>query len=238
MKKALLLLLTGGLLSAQTSDLLSYNWYMTKMVTNSGQTTNAPAKDGPIPASTFVANGGTSFTFSSNYVNTSTLGFNTMSGSTYITKSSGGCTSTVYNGTNATAVIDYDQKNCNLYNDGTNGAFYHYEIQTNGNTKTLIMTAPLGDKFYYDGVAIGVLGTSETASKNKTFSAYPNPVKEELTIDNISKNLSVKIYDFSGKLVQEGKTTDGKTKINTNDLPKGQYILSVENHKGQTFIKN
>ncbi|WP_326983645.1 T9SS type A sorting domain-containing protein [Chryseobacterium sp. MYb264] len=238
MKKALFLLLAGGLLSAQTSELISYDWYMTKMVTNSGQTTDVPTKDGGIQASNFVANGGTSFTFSSKYFNTATLGFNTMPGSTYITKSSGSCTSAVYNGTNATAVADYDQKNCNLYTNSTPQSFYHYEIQTSGNTKTLIMTAPLGDKFYYNGVPSAVLGTSETGVKSKTFSAYPNPVRETLTIDHVAKNVPVKIYDLSGKLLIETKTTDSKTTINTNDLPKGQYILSVENYKGQAFIKN
>lgn len=238
MKKALFLLLAGGLLSAQTSELLSYDWFMTKMVTNAGQTTMAPTKDGGIPASNFAANGGTSFTFSSRYYNTSLLGFNTMPGSTYITKASGGCTLLVYNGTNASAVANYDQQNCDLYLNGTTGAFYHYEILTDGNAKTLIMTAPLGDKFYYDGVLKVVLGTSETEAKKKTLSVYPNPVKDELTIDHVTKNLPVKIYDLSGKLVSETKTTDGKTKINTNDLSKGQYILSIDTYKGHSFIKN
>ncbi len=205
------------------------------MVTSTGQTTNTPLIDAGIPASTFSATGGTSYVLNSKYYNTSLLGFGIMPGSNNMIKTSGGCTLAYYNGGNAFAVRNYDQKNCDIYTNGAYASIFNYQITTNGNVKTLVITDPSGNKVYYNNTL--QLSTEENEIIKKVLTAYPNPVKEVLHIDNIEKNLGLRIYDISGKLVYETKTSDRKIKIDTNRFQKGQYILTIENYQSFPFIK-
>ncbi|NIF06034.1 T9SS type A sorting domain-containing protein [Chryseobacterium sp. Tr-659] len=236
MRKALFLLLAGGLLAAQQiSELLGNNWYISKMVTSSGQTTNTPLIDNGVPATTFNSAGGTSYVINSKYYNTSMMSFGVMPGSNNLIKTASSCTLLFYNGGNAAPVRSYDQKNCDIYGLGAYASVYSYQITTSGNLKTLIMTDPSGNKIYYNNTA--QLSTKETETAKKTFTAYPNPVKEALHIENVEKNLPLKIYDLSGKLMSETKTNDLKMSINTASFQKGSYILVVENYKSFTFTK-
>lgn len=234
--KKIILLLAGSLLTAQqTSELLSNSWYISKMVTSSGQTTNTPLIDNGVPATTFNSAGGTSYVINSRYYNTSIMGFGVMPGSNNLIKTSSSCTLLFYNGGNAAPVRAYDQKNCDIYGLGAYASIYSYQITTNGNVKTLVMTDPSGNKIYYNNTA--QLSTKETEAATKIFQAYPNPVKEVLHLENIEKDLPLKIYDLSGKLIFETRTNRSKTSINTSSLQKGQYIVSVENYKSYPFIK-
>jgi hypothetical protein len=234
--KKMLFLLAGSLLTAQqTSELLSNTWYISKMVTSSGQTTNTPLIDNGIPATTFNSAGGTSYVINSKYYNTSMMGFGVMPGGNNLIKTSSSCTLLFYNGGKAAPVRAYDQKNCDIYGLGAYASIYSYQITTSGNVKTLVMTDPSGNKIYYNNTS--QLSTKETEAVKKTFKTYPNPVKEVLNIENIEKNLSLKIFDLSGKLVLETKTNDSKISIDTKSLQKGQYIVSVENYKPYPFIK-
>jgi len=234
--KKILFLLAGSLLTAQqTSELLSNTWYISKMVTSSGQTTNTPLIDNGVPATTFNSAGGTSYVINSKYYNTSMMGFGVMPGGNNLIKTSSSCTLLFYNGGNAAPVRAYDQKNCDIYGLGAYASIYSYQITTSGNVKTLVMTDPSGNKIYYNNTS--QLSTKETEAVKKTFKTYPNPVKEVLNIENIEKNLSLKIFDLSGKLVLETKTSDSKISIDTKSLQKGQYIVSVENYKPYPFIK-
>lgn len=234
--KKIILLLAGSLLTAQqTSELLSNSWYISKMVTSSGQTTNTPLIDNGVPATTFNSAGGTSYVINSRYYNTSIMGFGIMPGSNNLIKTSSSCTLLFYNGGNAAPVRAYDQKNCDIYGLGAYASIYSYQITTNGNVKTLVMTDPSGNKIYYNNTA--QLSTKEAEAATKTFKAYPNPVKEVLHLENIEKDLPLKIYDLSGKLIFEARTNRSKTSIDTSSLQKGQYIVSVENYKSYPFIK-
>ncbi|MDR6457643.1 hypothetical protein J2786_000736 [Chryseobacterium vietnamense] len=234
--KKLLFLLAGSLLTAQqTSELLSNNWYISKMVTSSGQTTNTPLIDNGVPATTFNSAGGTSYVINSRYYNTSMMSFGVVPGGNNLIKTASSCTLLFYNGGNAGPVRAYDQKNCDAYVLGAYGSIYSYQITTNGNVKTLMITDPSGNKIYYNNSA--QLSTKETETATKTFKAYPNPVKEVLHLENIERKLPLKIYDLSGKLVFETTTNDIKISIDTSRLQKGQYILVLENYKAYPFTK-
>lgn len=236
MKKTLLLLLAGGLLTAQqTSELLGTNWYISKMVTSSGQTTNTPLIDNGVPATTISSAGGTSYVINSKYYNTATMLFSIMPGSNNLIKTAQSFTQLFYNGGNAGAVRNYDQKNVDIYVNGGYASLYNYQITTNGNVKTLVITDPSGNKIFYNNTAN--LSTKEVEAVKKTFKAYPNPVKEILYIENVERNLPIKIYDLSGKLVLETKTNDRKMSVDTNSLQKGQYILTIENYQSFNFTK-
>lgn len=203
------------------------------MVINN-QTTISPLMQVSIGPSTFISNG-SSYNFNSSYYNSagSTITFNTVTDS--FTRQGGGCTLLVYNGTNAAAAQAYDQKNCDFYINTASGAIFNYQIINNGTSKTLIITNPAnGNKIYYNN---SFLETKDTISK-KSFKIYPNPAKDFLVIENIEKNLNLKIYETSGKLIYETLTSDKSVRIDVTQFQKGQYILMIENYKTEFFIKD
>jgi hypothetical protein len=69
---------------------------------------------------------------------------------------------------------------------------------------------------------------------------YPNPVEDycyvEIGFD--FDQATIQIYDMSGKLVQQLKTPNKITKLNTSSLPQGVYIITAntENQKLNTKI--
>ena len=85
---------------------------------------------------------------------------------------------------------------------------------------------------------------SEAAAIDPRFTFYPNPVKQELTIDfneaSISGVREINIYNVIGKKIKQLKTRSKKQIVNLDGIPAGSYIISV-NHKGniisQKFIK-
>lgn len=234
MKKTLLFFaFFSNFISAQNAELFSNNWYISQMVINN-QTTVSPIMQVSIGTSLFSNNGGT-YNFNSSYYNTagSTITFNTVTDS--FTRQGGGCTLAVYNGTNAAAAQAYDQKNCDFYFNTTSGSIFNYQIVNNGTSKTLIITNPTtGNKIYYNN---SFLGTNDNIIK-KSIKIYPNPVKDFLTIENIERNLNLKIYEMSGKLVYETLTSDKSVKVDVSQFQKGQYILMIENFKPELFIKD
>lgn len=80
-------------------------------------------------------------------------------------------------------------------------------------------------------------GIKESSNVVSILSAYPNPIADELTIEVVLKNnsssLAYTIIDALGKIVAQNKLADSKTTINTVQLEKGFYFLSISNEKGQ-----
>ena len=79
----------------------------------------------------------------------------------------------------------------------------------------------------------GILAVNDTA-KN-VMRIYPNPVKDQLSIEGISKDEKYEIYSVDGKKVNNGTLSNGKS-INVNALPKGVYLLKIAD-KNLKFIK-
>ncbi len=79
--------------------------------------------------------------------------------------------------------------------------------------------------------ADSVLGVSET--NKKIFHVYPNPAKDFLNLDNLSKNATVKITDATGKLIYTSVSKDSNLKINTSNFANGIYFIEV-NDNGKT----
>jgi len=85
---------------------------------------------------------------------------------------------------------------------------------------------------YYDNNC-GYLGLTE---KDKTtFSFYPNPIKDELTI-SIQKRAFFSIIHVNGQIVKQGNLESGENKINTSSLSNGFYIIKIT-IEGQTLAK-
>ncbi|MBK6983276.1 MAG: T9SS type A sorting domain-containing protein [Bacteroidetes bacterium] len=67
---------------------------------------------------------------------------------------------------------------------------------------------------------------------------YPNPVDEQLNIEfsaNNSQKSSYILFDALGRIVLTGNLNNSKTTINTSNLEKGFYSLSVTNEKGSSL---
>lgn len=232
MKTKLFFILISSFLFGQNPELFSNNWYISQIQMN-GQSTNSPAMNISIPASTFDQSG-SGYGLNSRYFNTTGVQLVFLANQSSFTQSGGGCTLADYGGPNWQNVRPYDQKNCDFYllNNTTQ---FNYEILHNGTARTLIITNPSnGDKIFYNN---SFLGTKENLLK-KTFRIYPNPSSNFLFIEVLEKNLKVKIYDLSGKLLFETLSSGKTLKLDVSNFQKGQYILSIENSKPEFFIKN
>ncbi|WP_295230712.1 T9SS type A sorting domain-containing protein [uncultured Chryseobacterium sp.] len=234
MKKALFLIMMGVLSQAQTPDLISASWYISNITVN-GQSTNTPAMDVGVGTSSFSVNGsGNNYIFNSRYFNSAPVSITFIPGTNTFSKNGSGCTLAYYMGNNYVAVNIFDQKNCDMFGNPPAGTIYSYQVVQNGSGKTLTITDPSGNKISYNSF---VLETTDTKTQNQTFRAYPNPVKESLTIEGIQKNLTIKIYDASGKLVSESRSTGERIQLEAGYLPKGQYIITIDTYAPYTFIK-
>ncbi|HCA06007.1 T9SS type A sorting domain-containing protein [Chryseobacterium sp.] len=237
MRKALLLLFVNGLLMAQNPELFTSDWYISKIVTN-GQTTTTPKMDFPLYLSkfrTFAIGPDTGYYLNSSHVNSCRFEIAFIPNTNSLTKIGSSCTLMGYIGNNQAAVDDYDSKHCNFFIYPTISTIFNYDIVGNGSGKTLILTNSLnGNQIHYNSF---YLSTKDVKAVNKTFLIYPNPVKDDLYIRNVEKNLPVKIFDMQGKLVYEMISNEKNLKINFSNFPKGQYILNIENYKSSSFTK-
>ncbi len=64
------------------------------------------------------------------------------------------------------------------------------------------------------------------------FTMYPNPVVNNLNIDNIENANRIEIYNLVGQKVKEAVVSGSKVTIETSDLTKGVYLVSVINENG------
>ena len=60
-------------------------------------------------------------------------------------------------------------------------------------------------------------------------SFYPNPVENQLTINNSTNSKKLKITDITGKLVKHFDLVQGVNTINLDNIPQGNFIFSIGN---------
>ncbi|MFI1773710.1 T9SS type A sorting domain-containing protein [Thalassobellus citreus] len=114
---------------------------------------------------------------------------------------------------------------------------YNYEIACllSGDSCYLYIYSPNGDEATFWN---GQLSTNKYETLN--YSIYPNPVKDKLNINTSKNNLTTKIFDLNGKLVQENELNKTKS-INVETLKKGFYFIVIEDDLGnigtQKFVK-
>lgn len=104
---------------------------------------------------------------------------------------------------------------------------FHYEIQSEGDNLSLVVTNSLGSEAYYNNY---VLSTHEIDSNTQNlFGIFPNPFHDKLTIENPElKITSVRITDTSGKLVVHQSFSVKRHEIDFTHLPSGVYFISFE----------
>lgn len=217
-----LLVIVGFSIKAQQADLINNTWYLEKLVLNNQEHyyPNTPVEGNhPIPEgkaqfleNVFVAkicnSMGGDIVYSENNVTIKASGLTL-----------GGC---------PTGYDSYE----NHYFGGFFGVsnsigvnlVYSYTIENTDVAKRLILINPNGDKaFYYSNKSFMSV---EDFEKEK-ISLYPNPVKDNFTINTNDKIEQVEIYSINGQLL---KTVKSK-KINTSDLPKGNYLVKIKTDK-------
>ncbi|GIV27731.1 MAG: hypothetical protein KatS3mg027_1545 [Bacteroidia bacterium] len=93
------------------------------------------------------------------------------------------------------------------------------------------------------GPRSGLLNANSITELNQSvnFQIYPNPAKEEVVIysSEIQGPMNVRIYDISGKLIQNlnVELMNGKAKLKLNELGEGMYMLHLINEKHSKIMK-
>ena len=136
------------------------------------------------------------------------------------------CNGIIENENNVTIFINanYDRL---IENIGTDeGGVYHGIHEENG----LLM-----DNFSRNNVFTVPenLNLKETYVSNAVF---PNPFLNTIQL-NLNENSIIKVYNSLGLLVDEFKFDKGQQQINTENLPDGIYILSIQSKSGNEYIK-
>jgi len=62
---------------------------------------------------------------------------------------------------------------------------------------------------------------------------FPNPVKENITVNGVKKDAIINLYDLSGELLQTVPAQEKSTNINVSSLQQGVYVLQI----GKQIIK-
>ena len=86
-----------------------------------------------------------------------------------------------------------------------------------------------------DALPVGIVQNEE----QETFSFFPNPVNNILTI-NSNEKLSIQILNTLGSVVQETSVIKGLNQIDASTWTPGVYFIRVSNNKNadvQKFIK-
>ena len=116
-----------------------------------------------------------------------------------------------------------------LYSDGKillGGWFLSYKDQLSSNLIRL------------KGTEV-VLSNEDFITENKSFSVWPNPVKNTLNINSLNEsNYSVKIYDLLGRLIYTKENVN--TSIDVSSFTSGLYLIKIKAENGeasQKFIK-
>jgi hypothetical protein len=78
-------------------------------------------------------------------------------------------------------------------------------------------------------------GLSINAADAASIQVYPNPFKDELTIQANSE-VKVKIVNALGQVVKT-ETVNGKSVINTTELPKAIYFIEIRSEAGTKVLK-
>jgi hypothetical protein len=70
-----------------------------------------------------------------------------------------------------------------------------------------------------------------------SLSLFPNPVRYELNISNISRGATISVYDLNGKLLFEKTSLSVTEKMDVSPLNAGIYLIKVIDEQSIRTIK-
>ena len=130
----------------------------------------------------------------------------------------------------------------NASGSGGSASYSVGQVVYTTNTGTSVSVAQGVQQLYEISVVTAI---DEAKGINLSVTAYPNPTTDYLTlrIDEFEiSNLSFKLYDMNGKLLQSEKITGNQTSIVMSNLVPANYFVKVNqgNKEVKTFriIKN
>jgi hypothetical protein len=121
------------------------------------------------------------------------------------------------------------------------GSDYTYHYNANGNIDSVFFHSwgSMGSSFYqfctYD---YNSLINSIDERINSSFTLYPNPVIDEITIESTNNISSIEIIDYSGKkLLAISNINNNRASINTSTYKAGMYVLIITEKSGRNYYK-
>ncbi len=81
-----------------------------------------------------------------------------------------------------------------------------------------------------------VLSINSFANLNE-LSLYPNPVKDRITINGITTNTTIEVYDIMGKSILSEVINPNHNTIDLSNLSKGFYVLHIKEESNTKGIK-
>ncbi|WP_417588769.1 T9SS type A sorting domain-containing protein [Owenweeksia hongkongensis] len=66
---------------------------------------------------------------------------------------------------------------------------------------------------------------------------YPNPTNDFLNLENLPKEGQVTLYNLSGKLLLQQPFKKENNKLDLSNLPKGVYLLELQNNAGERVFR-
>lgn len=100
---------------------------------------------------------------------------------------------------------------------------------------TMTVTNACGDRLVMDEVT--VMSTSTGTEVALLFDMYPNPAKDQVTIETSIPNVSLALIDITGQLVMTQRLVTTSSTVQTSDLAEGTYILQLRDATGQIAYK-
>lgn len=136
-----------------------------------------------------------------------------------------------------------EDNNLEITTTGFRSAPAIYDFNNDGFLDIMVGTFTGGIN-YFKGTTRPFVGIEDKVEvQTPSISLYPNPTKDFITID-ISKNQTitestVSLYDISGRLIfQNNYGYNTNIKLNTSDLVKGIYLVSIQMKNKQSNIYN
>jgi hypothetical protein len=112
--------------------------------------------------------------------------------------------------------------------------FYRFKIRS---FNAADLTTETGSDFYTFIVTKNTTGISTIAIKDSRVLVYPNPATNSLKVftDKALNSSKASIIDITGKTVMTTNIAKGAdvTELNINTLAKGNYIVNINNEKGE-----
>ena len=130
-------------------------------------------------------------------------------------------------------LLDISKKYIQGFFEGNVFEKFSYTISTSGNAKSLTITDVKNNKVIYSNSQ----NLSSSDLNKITFTIFPNPATDLITVKSSEKINNIKIYSLEGSLL---KDVNNISSIQIKDLPKGNYIINISTEKGfhsQKIIK-
>lgn len=88
-----------------------------------------------------------------------------------------------------------------------------------------------------DTTGAGTSSGVNTYYQNDGIRIYPNPAKDVISIDGVSIDAVIRIYDATGRMVIETTAKTEKVLLNISKILAGTYNLSITDTEGRTMVK-